>query len=416
MAAVTGPSSRPGGLGSARPGPAHRPRPGQPWGMAAGPTTPAWVADNGTDKATIYPGFVHGSPISKAPLVVTLPGRRPHRAGLQPHPGVRGRARPVVRGCSCSPPRPGWSPAGTRGCPRPRPRPRSALGSPRPASRGWPSPPPRPAASCTQPTSTTAASTSSTRAWTGSGCRVGSATPGALAAMGRSTSGSWVGGGSWPRPGRTPTARTRSPARAGAWSMSTVPAAACWIGWSAGVGCTPPWGLVWAPGGGFGRFSGALLVGGLWRWPHQRYDPGTGAFRGRLGHEDGHPIQIQGLWGWALATGSPAMRPPGCSPPASTTRPTACSAPSRQPANLAPVEHPVRCRRGDSGTGPRSGSDTGAGRSAIDVPDRYRSWWPLATCVGLMPARPWQCLVPEGAPRRVPLPVGSAGGYGVGSA
>src|SRR4029450_1487187 len=44
-----------------------------PWGLAAGPTTPAWVADNGTDKATIYPGFVNGSPISKAPLVVNIP-------------------------------------------------------------------------------------------------------------------------------------------------------------------------------------------------------------------------------------------------------------------------------------------------------------------------------------------------------
>ena len=48
-----------------------------PWGMAAGPTTPVWVADNGTDKATIYPGFVNGSPIQKAPLVVSIPGGAP---------------------------------------------------------------------------------------------------------------------------------------------------------------------------------------------------------------------------------------------------------------------------------------------------------------------------------------------------
>src|SRR4029079_13649784 len=26
-----------------------------PWGLAAGPTTPLWVADNGGDVATIYP-------------------------------------------------------------------------------------------------------------------------------------------------------------------------------------------------------------------------------------------------------------------------------------------------------------------------------------------------------------------------
>ena len=45
-----------------------------PWGLAAGPTTPVWVANNGTGKATIYPGFVNGSPIQKAGLVVSIPG------------------------------------------------------------------------------------------------------------------------------------------------------------------------------------------------------------------------------------------------------------------------------------------------------------------------------------------------------
>src|SRR5262245_14513115 len=48
-----------------------------PWGLTAGPTTPAWVADNGTGKATIYPGFVNGSPIQKAGLVVNIPGGAP---------------------------------------------------------------------------------------------------------------------------------------------------------------------------------------------------------------------------------------------------------------------------------------------------------------------------------------------------
>jgi uncharacterized protein (TIGR03118 family) len=48
-----------------------------PWGMAAGPTTPVWVADNGTGVATIYPGAVHGSPLTIAPLVVTVPGGAP---------------------------------------------------------------------------------------------------------------------------------------------------------------------------------------------------------------------------------------------------------------------------------------------------------------------------------------------------
>jgi uncharacterized protein (TIGR03118 family) len=47
------------------------------WGVALGPPsspTPLWVSDNGTDKATIYPGSVAGSPLTKAGLVVSVPG------------------------------------------------------------------------------------------------------------------------------------------------------------------------------------------------------------------------------------------------------------------------------------------------------------------------------------------------------
>src|SRR5919201_4618876 len=48
-----------------------------PWGLAAGPQTPLWVADNGTDKATIYPGGTKQTLISKAQLVVGIPGGAP---------------------------------------------------------------------------------------------------------------------------------------------------------------------------------------------------------------------------------------------------------------------------------------------------------------------------------------------------
>src|ERR671930_570929 len=58
-----------------------------PWGLAAGPTSPAWVADNGTDKATIYPGFVNGSPIQKAGLVVSIPGGAPTGQVFNDTPG-----------------------------------------------------------------------------------------------------------------------------------------------------------------------------------------------------------------------------------------------------------------------------------------------------------------------------------------
>src|SRR4051812_12575152 len=34
------------------------------WGLAFGPTTPAWVADNGTDVSTLYSGAVGNTPVS----------------------------------------------------------------------------------------------------------------------------------------------------------------------------------------------------------------------------------------------------------------------------------------------------------------------------------------------------------------
>src|ERR687888_1695082 len=87
-----------------------------PWGLAQGPATPAWVADNGTDEATIYRGFVNGSPIQKLGLVVGIPGGAPTGQVFNPTSGF------VVRsGLSSGPARflfasesglvTGWSPA-----------------------------------------------------------------------------------------------------------------------------------------------------------------------------------------------------------------------------------------------------------------------------------------------------------------
>jgi uncharacterized protein (TIGR03118 family) len=48
-----------------------------PWGMAAGPNTPLWVADNGANVATVYRGAVRGSIPAIVPLVVSIPGGAP---------------------------------------------------------------------------------------------------------------------------------------------------------------------------------------------------------------------------------------------------------------------------------------------------------------------------------------------------
>jgi uncharacterized protein (TIGR03118 family) len=48
------------------------------WGLAFGPATPAWVADNGMDVATLYRGATDATPAASAvPLVVSIPGGAP---------------------------------------------------------------------------------------------------------------------------------------------------------------------------------------------------------------------------------------------------------------------------------------------------------------------------------------------------
>jgi uncharacterized protein (TIGR03118 family) len=48
-----------------------------PWGLAFGPATPAWVADNGKDVSTLYSGGVRRSIPVTLPLVVAIDGGAP---------------------------------------------------------------------------------------------------------------------------------------------------------------------------------------------------------------------------------------------------------------------------------------------------------------------------------------------------
>jgi uncharacterized protein (TIGR03118 family) len=67
-----------------------------------------------------------------------------------------------------------------------------------------------------------------------------------------------------------------------------------------------PWGLALAPGD-FGPFSGKLLVGNFGDGRINAFDPTSGAFLGPLLRPDGSPIEIEGLW--ALRPGfDPAER------------------------------------------------------------------------------------------------------------
>jgi uncharacterized protein (TIGR03118 family) len=58
-----------------------------PWGLSAGPNTPLWVADNGTDLSTLYSGGIRGSIPVAAPLMVSIPGGAPTGTVFNPTTG-----------------------------------------------------------------------------------------------------------------------------------------------------------------------------------------------------------------------------------------------------------------------------------------------------------------------------------------
>ena len=276
-----------------------------PWGLAAGPTTPAWVADNGTDKATIYPGFVNGSPISKAPLVVNIAGGAPTGQVFNPTPGF------VVGAGAASGPAlflfdseaglvSGWNP-------------------------GVPPPPP------------------STQAQVGAGVR--HAIYKGLA-MATTPTGTFLYGADFHHgridvfdqgfdrvqlsgrfrdrmlpPGYAPFNIQELGGRLYvAYAKQDADREDEVAGPALGFvdvystrgqllrrlirrgELNAPWGLALAPAG-FGRFSGALLVGNFGDGRINAYNPATGEFLGRLRHEDNSPIEIEGLWALRFGNG-----------------------------------------------------------------------------------------------------------------
>jgi uncharacterized protein (TIGR03118 family) len=66
-----------------------------------------------------------------------------------------------------------------------------------------------------------------------------------------------------------------------------------------------PWGLALAPAG-FGQFSGDLLVGNFGNGHINVYSPATGAHLGQLRRANGRPIVIDGLWGLQFGNGNAA--------------------------------------------------------------------------------------------------------------
>jgi uncharacterized protein (TIGR03118 family) len=66
-----------------------------PWGLSFGPTTPAWVADNGTDVSTLYSGGVRKSIPVALPLVVGIEGGAPTGTVFNPTGGFKVNGAPA---------------------------------------------------------------------------------------------------------------------------------------------------------------------------------------------------------------------------------------------------------------------------------------------------------------------------------
>ncbi|HZD30700.1 MAG TPA: TIGR03118 family protein, partial [Candidatus Angelobacter sp.] len=64
-----------------------------------------------------------------------------------------------------------------------------------------------------------------------------------------------------------------------------------------------PWGLAWAPGN-FGKFSGDLLVGNFGDGTINAFDPVTGIQIGTIDGGTGMPLVNDGLWGLAFGNGA----------------------------------------------------------------------------------------------------------------
>jgi len=277
-----------------------------PWGLAAGPTTPVWVADNGTDKATIYPGFVNGSPIQKAPLVVSIPGGAPTGQVFNPTPGFE-----VRDGDASGPalflfdseagPVTGWNP----GVPPPPPSTQAQVGA-----RG------RHAIYKGLAIATTAAGTFLYGADFYRGrIDVFDQGFGRVHVPGRFQDHKLphgyapfnvqeLGGRLYVAYAKQDADREDEVAGPGRGFVDVYSTSGHLLRRLIRRGhLNAPWGLVLAPAAGFGRFSGDLLVGNFGDGRINAYDPRTGAFRGRLRHEDGSPIQIEGLWALRFGNG-----------------------------------------------------------------------------------------------------------------
>jgi uncharacterized protein (TIGR03118 family) len=274
-----------------------------PWGLSAGPTTPLWVADNGTDVSTVYSGAVRGSIPVIAPLVVSIPGGEPIGTVYNPTDGFV-----VSNGSASAPARflfdseagliTGWSPQVP-----PLTQARTAVTTPDAAYFGLALAVGRKHALLYAADFHGAKIDVFDEHFDRVDLQPGAFTDPALPAGFAPFNVQELGGKIYVAYAKQDEEAEDEVPGPGLGYVDVYDKAGRLLKRLVSQGAlNAPWGLAIAPSG-FGGLDGALLVGNFGDGMINAYDARTGAPRGALKNEDGNPIAIQGLWALRFGNG-----------------------------------------------------------------------------------------------------------------
>ena len=275
------------------------------WGLSFGPTTPAWVADNRTGVSTLYSGAVGNTPVAKVPLTVSIPGGAPTGTVFN------GSAGFVVMSGASSGPAPflfsseagtitGWNP----GVPPPPTSTQAqiAVSVPGAVFKGL-------AIANTATGPRIYASdfhAGQVDVWDANfapvqipGAFHDPALPAGYAPFGIQT----VGGKIVVTYAKQDADAVDDVAGPGNGFVDLYDTDGTLLSrFASGGALNSPWGVAQAPQG-FGRASGAMLIGNFGNGRINAYDPASGKFLGALRDEHGGRIAIDGLWALEFGNG-----------------------------------------------------------------------------------------------------------------
>jgi len=274
-----------------------------PWGLAAGPTTPLWIADNGTDDSTLLSGGVFGSIPVVPPLVVGIPGGAPTGVVFNPTSGFV-----ITNGPASAPARfifdseagriTAWSPT--------VPPPDTAQdkgGTPGAIYKGLA------IATGAKGTMLYAADFHNNKIDVFDDHFAAVAMPGAFTDPGLPAGFApfniqELGGRLYVSYAQQDADAEDEVAGPGLGFVDVYDTAGKLSGRLVSQGqLNAPWGMALAPRG-FGPFGGDLLVGNFGDGLINAYNPRSGRFDGQLTNKDGNPIQIDGLWALRFGNGT----------------------------------------------------------------------------------------------------------------